>query len=343
MRYRMLGNTGYFVSEICLGTMTFGGKGFFAQVGQVDQKTATALVARALEAGVNFFDTADVYSLGLSEQYLGQALKDVGVKRSDVVIATKVYGRMSDSPNDAGLSRGHIMDAVEQSLERLQLDHIDLYQVHAQDAMTQVEDLMAALNDLVRRGVVSYAGCSNWQAWRIMKAQGIADKRGWARFESLQAYYSIAGRDLERDLGPMLEDQKMGLMVWSPLGGGILSGKFARDSEGPEDARRSKFDFPPINKKLAFDLVDAMREIGKPYGASPARVALAWVLSRPFVTSVITGVKTLEQLNDNLTAADLKLSDAELARLDELSALEPEYPGWMVERQNDPRRNPNGK
>ncbi len=343
MRYRMLGNTGYFVSEICLGTMTFGGKGFFAQVGQVDQKTATALVARALEAGVNFFDTADVYSLGLSEQYLGQALKDVGVKRSDVVIATKVYGRMSDSPNDAGLSRGHIMDAVEQSLERLQLDHIDLYQVHAQDAMTQVEDLMAALNDLVRRGVVRYAGCSNWQAWRIMKAQGIADKRGWARFESLQAYYSIAGRDLERDLGPMLEDQKMGLMVWSPLGGGILSGKFARDSEGPEDARRSKFDFPPINKKLAFDLVDAMREIGKPYGASPTRVALAWVLSRPFVTSVITGVKTLEQLNDNLTAADLKLSDAELARLDELSALEPEYPGWMVERQNDPRRNPNGK
>jgi aryl-alcohol dehydrogenase-like predicted oxidoreductase len=343
MRYRMLGNTGYFVSEICLGTMTFGGKGFFEQVGKVDQKTATALVARALEAGVNFFDTADVYWLGLSEQYLGQALKDVGVKRSDVVIATKVYGRMSESPNDAGLSRGHIMDAVEQSLERLQTDHIDLYQVHAQDLLTPVEEVMAALNDLVRRGLVRYAGCSNWQAWCIMKAQGIADKHHWARFESLQAYYSIAGRDLERDVKPMLEDQKMGLMVWSPLAGGILSGKFARDAQGPEGARRSKFDFPPINKELAFGLVDAMREIGKPYGASPARVALAWVLSRPFVTSVITGVKTLEQLNDNLAAADLRLTEQELARLDELSALEPEYPGWMVERQNDPRRNPNTK
>lgn len=343
MRYRMLGNTGFFVSEICLGTMTFGGKGFFGQVGKVDQKTATELVARALEAGVNFFDTADVYSLGLSEQYLGQALKDIGVKRSDVVIATKVYGRMSDTPNDAGLSRGHIMDAVEQSLERLQTDHIDLYQVHAQDLLTPAEEVMAALNDLVRRGLVRYAGCSNWQAWQVMKAQGIADKRGWARLESLQAYYSIAGRDLERELKPMLEDQKMGLMVWSPLAGGILSGKFTRDGKGPDGARRSTFDFPPVDKDKAFALVDAMREIGKPYGISPARVALAFVLSRPFVTSVITGVKTLEQLNDNLAATDIQLTDSELARLDELSALAPEYPGWMVQRQNDPRRNPNTK
>lgn len=343
MRYRMLGNTGFYVSEICLGTMTFGGKGFFEAVGKVDQKTATALVARALEAGVNFIDTADVYSEGLSETFLGNALKEIGVKRSDVVVATKVYGRMSASPNDAGLSRGHIMDAVEASLERLQTDHIDLYQVHAQDLVTPVEDVMEALGDLVRRGLVRYIGVSNWQAWRIMKAQGIADKRGVARFESVQAYYSIAGRDLERDVVPMLGDQKMGLMVWSPLAGGILSGKFARDAAGPEDARRSKFDFPPVEKDLAFRLVDAMREIGAAHGASPARVALAWVLSRPFVTSVITGVKTLEQLNDNLAAAELQLAAAEIARLDALSALAPEYPGWMVERQNDPRRNPNTK
>jgi aryl-alcohol dehydrogenase-like predicted oxidoreductase len=343
MHYRLLGNTGFFVSEICLGTMTFGGKGFFGQVGKVDQTSATALVARALQAGVNFVDTADVYSDGLAETILGQALKDIGVKRSNVVIATKVYGRMSSSPNDAGLSRGHIMDAVEASLERLQTDHIDLYQIHAQDLVTPVEDVMESLNDLVRRGMVRYIGVSNWQAWRIMQAQGIADKRGFARFESLQAYYSIAGRDLERELSPMLEDQKMGLMVWSPLAGGILSGKFGPGAAGPQGARRSSFDFPPVDKELAFKLVDAMREIGKPYGASPARVALAWVLSRPFVTSVITGVKTLEQLDDNLAAADLQLSADELARLDALSALKPEYPGWMVERQNDPRRNPNTK
>lgn len=343
MRYRMLGHTGFYVSEICLGTMTFGGKGFFAAVGQVDQKTATELVARALEAGVNFFDTADVYSEGLSETLLGTALRDIGVKRSDVVIATKVHGRMGPGANDAGLSRGHILDAVEASLERLGTDHIDLYQVHAQDAVTPVTEVMDALNDLVRRGQVRYIGASNWQAWRLMQAQGLADKHHLARFESLQAYYSIAGRDLERELAPMLTDQKMGLMVWSPLAGGILSGKFARDGKGPDGARRTDFDFPPVDKVLAFDLVDAMRDIGKKYDASPARVALAWVLSRPFVTTVITGVKTLEQLNDNLAAADLVLTAEDIAKLDALSALKPEYPGWMVERQNDPRRNPNTK
>ena len=340
MRYRMLGNTGFFVSEICLGTMTFGGRGFFQAVGQVDQKTATALVSRVLEAGVNFIDTADVYSEGMAEGMLGRALKDIGVKRSDVVVATKVYGRMSPSPNDAGLSRGHIMDAVEKSLERLQTDHIDLYQVHAQDLATPVEEVMRALDDIVRRGLVRYIGVSNWQAWRIAQAQGIADKRGWARFESLQAYYSIAGRDLEREIVPMLNDQKMGLMVWSPLAGGILSGKFGPGTQGPEGARRTSFDFPPVDKELAWKLVDAMREIGKAKGASVARVALAYVLSRPFVTSVIIGAKTLDQLDDNLASADLVLTPDELERLDKLSALKPEYPGWMVERQNDPRRTP---
>jgi aryl-alcohol dehydrogenase-like predicted oxidoreductase len=336
----MLGNTGYFVSEICLGTMTFGGKGFFQAVGQVDQATATSLVSRALESGVNFIDTADVYSEGMAESMLGQALKDIGVKRSDVVVATKVYGRMSPSPNDAGLSRGHIMDAVEKSLERLQTDHIDLYQIHAQDAVTPVEEVMRALNDIVRRGYVRYIGVSNWQAWRISQAQGIADKRGWARFESLQAYYSIAGRDLEREIVPMLGDHKMGLMVWSPLAGGILSGKFGPGGQGPDGARRTSFDFPPVNKELAWKLVDAMREIGTAKGVSVARVALAYVLSRPFVTSVIIGAKTLDQLNDNLAAADLSLTSDELDLLDRLSALRPEYPGWMVERQNDPRRMP---
>jgi len=343
MRYRMLGHTGFYVSELCLGTMTFGGKGFFEKVGKVDQKTATTLVSRALEAGVNFIDTADVYSEGMSEELLGQALKDIGVKRSQVVIATKCYGRMSTSPNDAGASRGHIMDAVEESLERLGTDHIDLYQIHAQDLLTPVEEVMSTLNDLVRCGLVRYVGVSNWQAWRIMKAQGIADKHGWARLESLQAYYSIASRDIERDIKPMLEDQKMGLMVWSPLAGGILSGKFSRDTQAPEGARRSTFDFPPVDKEHAFKLVDAMREIGTGHGVSVARVALAFVLSRPFVTCAIVGAKTVEQLDDNLAATDLVLTPEEIAKLDALSALTPEYPGWMVERQNDPRRNPNTK
>lgn len=333
MRYRPLGNTGMFVSEICLGTMTFGGQGsFYEKVGNLGQKEVTAIVARALEAGVNFIDTADVYSLGLSETLLGKALKDIGAKRSDVVVATKVYGRMGPGPNDTGLARGHIMDAVEKSLERLQTDHIDLYQVHAQDSVTPVEEVMRALDDLVSRGLVRYVGCSNWQAWRIMQAQGVADKRGWARFETVQAYYSIAGRGLEREIAPMLEDQKIGLMVWSALAGGILSGKFGPGTS-PEGARRAISDFPPVDRERAWPIVDAMREIGKPKGASPARVALAWVLSKPFVTSVITGVKTLEQLDDNLAASDLALSPGEIKRLDELSALEPEYPGYMVTRQ----------
>ena len=339
MRYKKLGNTGLFVSEVCLGTMTFGGVGtMWNAIGNLGQKDATSLVARSLEAGVNFIDTADMYSEGLAETFLGQALKDIGVKRSDVVIATKAYGRMGPGPNDIGASRGHIMDAVEKSLERLQLDHIDLYQIHAQDLATPVEEVMRALDDLVSRGLVRYVGCSNWQAWRIMKAQGIADKRGWARFETLQAYYSIAGRGLERDIVPLLDDQKMGLMVWSPLAGGILSGKFGPGANGPQDARRTKFDFPPVDKERAWPIVDAMREIGKPKGVSPARVALAWVLSKPFVTSVIIGVKTLEQLDDNIAASELTLSPDEIRRLDELSALAPEYPGWMVERQNMGRR-----
>jgi aryl-alcohol dehydrogenase-like predicted oxidoreductase len=342
MRYRQLGNTGMFVSEICLGTMTFGGEGaFFEHVGKLGQKDVTGIIARALEAGVNFIDTADMYSFGLSETLLGQALKDIGVKRSEVVIATKVFVRMSDSPNDVGASRGHIMDSVEKSLERLRTDHIDLYQIHAQDLSTPAEETMRALDNLVSRGLVRYVGCSNWQAWRIMQAQGIADKRGWARFETVQAYYSLAGRGLEREIAPMLVDQHMGLLVWSPLAGGILSGKFGPDSS-PEGARRATFDFPPVNRERVWPIVEAMREIGKPKGASPARVALAWVLSKPFVTSVITGVKTLEQLDDNLAASDLTLSPDEIKRLDELSMLEPEYPGWMIPRQNAGRR-PGGK
>ena len=338
MRYRQLGNTGMFVSEICLGTMTFGGEGsFFAHVGKLGQKEVTGVVARALEAGVNFIDTADMYSYGLSETLLGQALKEIGTKRSNVVVATKTYARMSDSPNDVGASRGHIMDSVEKSLERLQTDHIDLYQIHAQDLSTPVEETMRALDDLVSRGLVRYVGVSNWQAWKIMQAQGIADRRGWARLETLQAYYSLAGRGLEREIVPMLEDQKMGLLVWSPLAGGILSGKFGPGS-APEGARRATFDFPPVDKEKVWKIVDTAREIGEPKGVSPARVALAWVLSKSYITSVIIGVKTVEQLEDNLAASGFALAPEEIAKLDEVSALPSEYPGWMIPRQNSGRR-----
>jgi aryl-alcohol dehydrogenase-like predicted oxidoreductase len=311
----------------------------FKVVGELDLKGATALVSRSLEAGVNFVDTADVYSAGNSEKLTGQALKDVGVKRSDVVIATKCYGRVSAGPNDIGASRGHIMDSVSRSLERLQSDHIDLYQIHGNDLVTPVEETMRALDDLTRQGMVRYVGCSNWQAWKIMKALGVSANHGYARFETLQAYYSIAGRDLEREIIPMLTDQKVGLMVWSPLAGGLLSGKFGPGSNGPEGARRTAFDFPPVNKDRAWACVELMREIAHAHGgASVARVALAYVLAKPFVTTVIIGAKTMEQLDDNLDAAKLVLSADDMKALDAASALPPEYPGWMLTRQGAERR-----
>jgi aryl-alcohol dehydrogenase-like predicted oxidoreductase len=245
---------------------------------------------------------------------------------------------MGAGPNDMGGSRGHIMDAVARSLERLNTDHIDLYQMHGTDVVTPVEETMRALDDLTRQGMVRYVGVSNWQAWKIMKALGVSERRGYARFESLQAYYSIAGRDLEREIVPLLQDQKVGLMVWSPLAGGLLSGKFGPGSNGPEGARRVAFDFPPVEKDRAWKCVDAMREIGRKYDASVARVALAYVLAKPFVTTVIIGAKNTEQLDDNLAAVKLTLTADDIKTLDEVSTLPSEYPGWMLARQGAERR-----
>ncbi len=338
MKYRPLGRTGQFVSEICLGTMTFsGGAGYWRAIGTVEQKGATALVARALEAGVNFIDTADVYSEGQSEVMLGQALRDLQVKREDLIIATKVRGRTGPGPNAVGLSRGHIMDQIAGSLKRLGLDHVDLYQIHGFDPITPIEETLRALDDCVSRGLVRTIGCSNLAAWQIMKALGISERRGFARFETVQAYYTIAGRDLEREILPLVEDQGLGVMVWSPLAGGLLSGKFTRAGAGPQGARRASFDFPPVNRERAYDVIDAMQPIAKAHDVSVARVALAWLLQRKGVMSVIVGAKTVEQLDDNLAAAELTLSAEDVATLDKASAPTPEYPGWMIARQNDQR------
>ena len=337
MRYKTLGGTGLLVSEICLGTMTFGGRGFWTAIGTLDQSVADRVVARALDAGVNFIDTADVYSEGLSEEITGRAVTNSGRKRSDVVIATKAVGAMGKGPNDRGASRGHIMDAAKASLKRLGTDYIDLYQMHSFDHVTPIEETLRALDDLVRQGHVRYVGLSNWQAWTVMKALGIADRNGWSRPATLQAYYTIAGRDLEREIAPLLEAEKLGLMVWSPLAGGLLSGKYDRDSKGPQGSRRVSFDFPPVDKERAFACVDAMREVAKRQNVSVARIALAWLLHRPFVMSIIVGATSIEQLDDNLAATEVSLSVEELGALDRVSALPSEYPGWMIERQGAER------
>jgi aryl-alcohol dehydrogenase-like predicted oxidoreductase len=337
MRYRLLGRSGLLVSEICLGTMTYGGKGRWQPIGTLGLAEVEAQLRTAFDAGVNFIDTADVYSEGDSETLVGQALKKIGRPRDEVVLASKVRIRMGPGPNQVGLSRGHIMDGVHASLKRLQLDHIDLYQIHGQDVATPMEETLRALEDLVRSGKVRYLGISNHAAWQIMKATAISQHRGWNRFESIQAYYSLAGRELEREIVPMAVDQGLGILVWSPLAGGLLSGKFSENDKGPDGARRTNFDFPPVDRPRAFRCVEAMRPIAQAHGVSVARVALGWLLHRPAVASVIIGAKTTEQLTDNIAATDLRLSDAELAALDEASRLPPEYPGWMFDRQNRDR------
>lgn len=341
MRYRLLGRTGLYVSELCLGTMTFGGQGFWKVMGGLGQDAATTLVKHAFDAGVNFIDTANVYSLGESETLTGQAIKALGLPRDEIVVATKATGVMSETAiNGRGQSRYHLMHQIDASLKRLQLDHVDLYQLHAFDPLTPLEESLATLDDLVRAGKVRYLGLSNFAAWQIMKALAVADKRGWTRIESLQAYYTLAGRDLEREVLPLLHDQQVGLMVWSPLAGGLLSGKFAADRAGPEGARRTNFDFPVVDKARAFRCVEAMRPIAERHRVSVARVALAWLLSRPQVTTVIIGAKTPQQLDDNLGASKLQLTAEDLAALDEVSALPPEYPGWMLAFQGQYRAKP---
>src|SRR5271154_4267099 len=331
MEYATLGNTGLQVSKLCFGTMTFGdGRGLFKALSAVGQAGADGLMKACIDAGINFFDTADGYSDGESERMLGQSLKNLKIARKDVVIATKVYGRVGPGRNDVGASRGHIMDAVDASLRRLQTDHIDLYQIHGNDAVTPVEETLRALDTLVQQGKVRYIGCSNWQAWKIAKALGISEFRNLARFDTLQAYYSIAGRDLEREIVPLLQAEKVGLLVWSPLAGGLLSGKFSRTNQKAADSRRTEHDFPIVDKERTWNILDVMAPIAKAHHCSPARVSLAWLLAKSVVTSVIIGAKRLDQLQDNLAAVELTLTPDELRQLDEVSALPLEYLGWVL-------------
>ncbi len=337
MKYKLLGNTGLKVSELCLGTMTFGGSGWWTAIGTLPQDEVNILIKRAVDAGINFIDTANVYSEGISEQLTGTAIRQLGLKRDDLVIATKVRGKMGEGPNNIGLSRKHILQQADESLKRMQLDYIDLYQVHGFDALTPLEETLHALDTLVSNGKVRYIGCSNFAAWQIMKALGISELKGFSKFVSLQAYYTIAGRDLERDLVPLLEDQQLGLMVWSPLAGGLLSGKYYRNTASAE-GRRVNFDFPPVDKEKAFDIIEAMQPVASAKGVSVAQIALAWLLHQPVVTSLIIGAKNLQQLDDNLKSVDISLDSSELGKLDAVSKLQPEYPAWMIERQGADRK-----
>jgi aryl-alcohol dehydrogenase-like predicted oxidoreductase len=343
MRYRLLGQTGLYVSELCLGTMTYGGggAGIWASIGKLQQDAVNEQVRTAVDAGINFIDTANVYSLGQSETLLGQSLKSLALPRDQLIIATKATGAMNETPNGRGQSRHHLFNEVDASLKRLQLDYIDLYQLHAFDPLTPFEESLSALNDLVRSGRVRYIGLCNMAAWQIMKSLAVSDRHGWSRFSSVQAYYTIAGRDLEREIVPLISDQKLGLMVWSPLAGGLLSGKFkSADDKGPADARRATFDFPVVNKDRAFQCIEVMRPMAAERQISVAQIALAWLLAKPYVSTVIIGAKSMDQLRDNIASTRVQLTDSERRTLDEVSQLPAEYPGWMLALQGQYRAKP---
>jgi aryl-alcohol dehydrogenase-like predicted oxidoreductase len=327
MEYRQLGASGLRVSALTLGTMTFGGRERFGMVGDTDVAGASRQIDLCLDRGVNFIDTANVYSTGVSEEIVGQAIKG---KRDQVLLATKARMPMGDGPNDAGLSRHHIIAECENSLRRLQVDHIDLYQVHEWDGQTPLEETLEALDSLVRSGKVRYVGASNYAGWQLMKALGTSDRHGYQRFVTQQIYYSLQARDAEYELVPLAVDEGVGILVWSPLAGGLLSGKFRRGQQGPEGSRAlSDWGEPPVrDPDQLYDTIEVLVEIGDAHGVSAAQVALAWLLGRPGIVSLIVGARTDEQLADNLGAAELQLTDEERARLEEVSRPPLIYPHW---------------
>src|SRR6266702_6672626 len=328
MEYRQLGRSGLKVSTITLGTMTMGGKGKFASVGEVGLNDARRQIDACIDAGVNLIDTADVYSNGASEEIVGEALG--GKRKGGVLIATKARFPMGEGPNDRGLSRHHLIEACEASLRRLKTDVIDLYQVHEWDGLTPLEETLEALDLLVRSGKVRYVGASNYAAWQLMKALGVADKAGLPRFVSQQIHYTLQARDAEYELVPLSLDQGLGILVWSPLAGGLLSGKYRRDADVPAGTRRfAGWDEPPVRDEAKlYDTIDVLVGIGEARGVSAAQIALAYIMGKPGVSSVIVGARTEEQLADNLAAADVTLTTDELARLDDVSAMPLLYPYW---------------
>lgn len=329
MQYAQLGATGVFVSRIAFGTMTFGGAGTaqWDAIGALGEADAGRLLSLAIDHGVNLVDTADLYAAGESEEMLGRLLKPY---RDDVILATKLAARMGGGPNDVGLSRLHVMRALEDSLRRLRTDHVDLYQVHMVDPVTPIEETLRALDDAVRQGKVRYIGVSNLAAWQIARALGISRQHGLARFVSTQSYYSLAGRDIEAEIVPLASEESLGLLVYSPLAGGFLSGKFGREGASDETARRAvSVSLPPVREDLLYDIVDVLRDVAGRHGATPAQVALAWLLAQPAVTSVIVGAKREQQLSGNLAAIDLRLSPDDLAELTGVSQPAPTYPGWV--------------
>jgi aryl-alcohol dehydrogenase-like predicted oxidoreductase len=330
MRYRQLGRSGLLVSELCFGTMSFGAKGYWEVVGGLDQAAAQRLVDTAIDGGINFFDTADVYSHGQSEEILGKTLHG---KRDQVVLATKVRGRMSANINDVGLSRHHIIQSCENSLKRLGTDYIDLYIVHSFDFMTPLEETLSALKDLVRQGKVRYLGCSNYFAWQLMKALSISERSHWDKFVSLQAHYSLVARDVEYELVPLCEDQGLGLTPWSPLAGGFLTGKYPRGSQSGQEGRRSREaqNFIQLDEDRAYAILDQVQHIATERGATPAQVSLNYLLRKPAVSSVLIGATRPEQLQDNLKTATWSLTPEEVARLDALSEPPRMYPKWMLD------------
>jgi len=321
MKYKELGKTGVLVSEMCLGAMTFGGKGYWKPIGQLGEDAVNDLVRAAFDRGINFIDTANAYSEGLSEILTGRALKSLGINRQQVFLATKVRLRMGPGANQVGLSRLHIIDSVNDSLDRLGLSHIDLLYIHGVDPITPLEETMRGLDDVVRSGKVRYIGISNHPAWMVVKANAIAEKNGWTKFVALQNYYTIAGRDIEREIIPMAQSEGLALMPWSPLAGGFLSGKYTRQKKEAGNSRRDDFDFPPVDKEKAYDIIDVMAEMAKRYDTSVARIALAWMLRKEAVTSIIIGAKRKEQLLDNVAATELQLSDEDMEKLDNISEL----------------------
>lgn len=327
MDYRQLGRSGLRVSVLSLGTMTFGGRGAFAKTGATDLTGARRQIDLALDAGVNLIDTSDIYSFGASEEIIGEAVEG---RRDGLLLATKARFAMGDGPNDAGLSRHHLIRACEASLRRLRTDYIDLYQVHEWDGQTPLEETLEALDTLVRSGKIRYVGSSNYAGWQLLKALGISDRLGYQRFVSQQIYYSLQARDAEYELIPAGIDQGVGVLVWSPLAGGLLTGKYRRDASTPEGTRRlAGWDEPPVRDEgQLYDTVDVLVEIAETRGVTPAQVALAWLLRRPAVATVVIGARTDGQLAENLKAADLRLSDEEQSRLERVSAPPLLYPYW---------------